>query len=117
MTAFARSVLVCLSVSLGAITAPAQTAGTPVDVPPVPLAPEKQAIVKEHVRRAKPANVQPGGPVDVGATVPEGVELWSLPQDSVTEVPTVTSYKFFLAGNTIAVVDPSSRKVIQLIAN
>jgi Protein of unknown function (DUF1236) len=50
-------------------------------------------------------------------TVPEEVELWGLPQDSVTEVPTVTSYKFFHAGKIIAVVEPESRRVIQVIPN
>jgi hypothetical protein len=45
------------------------------------------------------------------------VELWSLPQDSVSEVPATTSYKFLLTGQTIAVVDPESRKVIQIIPN
>jgi hypothetical protein len=45
------------------------------------------------------------------------VEPWSLPQDMVTEVPSVTRYKFFRAGNTIAVVDPNNRKIIQVIKN
>jgi hypothetical protein len=33
----------------------------------------------------------------------------------VSEVPAVTSYKFLLTGKTIAIVDPDSRKVIQII--
>ncbi len=40
-----------------------------------------------------------------------------LPQDSVTEVPATTSYKFLLTGKTIAVIAPESRKVIQIIPN
>ena len=35
----------------------------------------------------------------------------------VTEVPSVTRYKFFRVGNTIAVVDPNNRKIIQVIKN
>jgi hypothetical protein len=35
----------------------------------------------------------------------------------MTEVPTVSSYKFFHVGKVIAVVDPDSRKVVQLIRN
>jgi hypothetical protein len=93
----------------------AQTGGTPVETAPVPLPPEKQAIVKEHAQGQKMPEVQAGGSVTVGMNVPEEVELWSLPQDAGTVVPTVTSYKFFTAGNSIAVVDPDSRKVIQLI--
>ncbi len=89
--------------------------GTPVDTPQALLPPEKQAIVKEHVRKTKVPISEIKGDVTVGMTAPEGVELWALPQDSVTEVPTVTSYKFFTSGRTIAVVEPESRKVIQVI--
>jgi hypothetical protein len=35
----------------------------------------------------------------------------------VSEIPATTSYKFLLTGKTIAVVDPESRKVIQIIPN
>jgi hypothetical protein len=100
-----------------ASAAVAQTGGTPVQTAPVPLSPEKQAVIKQHVQRERPPEAQTGGAITVGMTVPEGVELWSLPQDSVTEVPATTSYRFMRVGHTIAVVDPESRKVIQIITN
>ena len=106
-----------LAFMLVASTAAAQTGGTPVETPPVPLSPEKQAVVKQHVEREKPPEAQTGGSVTVGMTVPEDVELWSLPQDSVTEVPATTRYQFLRIGEAIAVVDPESRKVIQIIPN
>jgi Protein of unknown function (DUF1236) len=81
----------------------------------VPLSPEKQAAVKQHMECEKPPEAQTGGPVTVGMIVPESVELWSLPQDSVTEVPATTSYRFLRTGAGIAVVDPESRRVIQII--
>jgi hypothetical protein len=114
MTGLARAVL--LTVLLGT-SAAAQTGGAPVETPPVSLSPEKQATIKQHVQRAKPPEAQTGGPVTVGTVVPESVELWGLPQDSVNEVSATTSYKFLLTGKTIAVVDPESRKVIQIIPN
>lgn len=107
---------VLLVVLLGT-SAAAQTGGTPVETPPVPLSPEKQAIIKQHVQRERPPEAQTGGDITVGMSVPEGVELWSLPQDSLTEVPATTSYQFLRVGQTIAVVDPESRKVIQIITN
>ncbi|MBD2750628.1 DUF1236 domain-containing protein [Microvirga sp. BT688] len=106
-----------LAAMLVASAAAAQTGGTPVQTPPVPLSPEKQAVIKQHVQRERPPEAQTGGAISVGMTVPEGVELWSLPQDSVTEVPVTTSYQFLRVGQTIAVVDPESRKVIQIIRN
>ena len=114
MTVLLRATLFA---TLLAASAAAQTGGTPVETPPVPLSPEKQATVKQHVERAKPPEARIDHPVTAGMTVPESVELWSLPQDSVTEVPAVTSYKFLLTGKTIAVVDPESRKVVQIIPN
>src|SRR5688500_17877016 len=95
---------VLLTVLLGT-SAAALTGGTPVETPPVSLSPAKQATIKQHVQREKPPEAQTGGPVTVGTVVPESVELWGLPQDSVTEVPATTSYKFLLTGKTIAVVD------------
>jgi hypothetical protein len=114
MTGLLRAVLL---VALFGTSAAAQTGGTPVETPPVPLPPEKQAAVKQHVERQNPPEAQTGGPVTVGMTVSENVELWTLPQDSVSEVPTLTSYKFLRTGKTIAVVDPETRKVVQIISN
>ena len=94
----------------------AQTTGTPIEVPPVPLPPEKQSIVKDYVARSNP----PAAVVEalpVGATVPETAELFALPQDAVTEVPSVTRYKFVRTKEGVAVVDPETRKVIQIITN
>ena len=83
---------------------------------------EKQAQVKAFVRDYN--RIVKDGPklprVDqtlaVGELVPEDVALAVLPQDSVTEVPQVTSYRFVLAANgAIAVVDPATRRVVQMI--
>jgi hypothetical protein len=52
----------------------------------------------------------------VGAIVAPEVELIALPEDTVTEVPMITSYRFAVAPNGIAVVDPETRQVIQLVA-
>jgi hypothetical protein len=107
--------VVLLAVTLAAFAAAAQTGGTPVETPPVPLSPEKQAAVKQHAER--PSEARTDGPITVGMIVPDSVELWSLPQDSVTEVPATTSYRFLRTGKTIAVVDPNTRKVVQIISD
>jgi hypothetical protein len=82
----------------------------------IPLAPEKQETVRDHIRQAKVPEAALGSPANVGMTVPDDVDLWRLPEDSVTEVPKVTSYKFFHTGTVIAVVDPASRTIVQLIS-
>jgi hypothetical protein len=115
MTTLARTALLTLVLAAGPVLA--QTGGTPVETLPVPLPPDKQTIVREHARREKMPEARMDGPVTIGATIPEEVELWGLPQDSVTDVPTVTRYKFLLTGKSIAVVDPEDRKVVQIISN
>ncbi len=47
--------------------------------------------------------------------IPLDVELLGLSQDTATAVPTVTTYNYVVAGERIAIVEPESRKVIQII--
>jgi Protein of unknown function (DUF1236) len=110
-------VRVTFALALSAAPACGQTAPKTVEPSQMPLAADKHSVVREHIRRAKVPEAKADAPVIVGTTVPDDVELWGLPQDSVTEVPTVTSYKFFHVGRTIAVVDPESRKVVQILRN
>jgi hypothetical protein len=97
----------------GALAQTTPDAGQAVEpMKPVLLEPAKQARIREDVKMRAPA---PQAAVQVGATVPTSVSLYALPEDSVTELPQVTTYRFFLAGDSIAIVDPASRTVVQLI--
>ena len=102
----------------------AQSSGGPaatIETEKPPLSPEKQLEVKTSLARYSRA-LKPGQDLpkvaerlNVGATVPAEMELISLPQDTVTEVATTTTYRFVLMREGIAVVDPESRKVVQII--
>jgi hypothetical protein len=50
--------------------------------------------------------------VVVGATIPQSVELVSVPSDSG---PTFTNYRYVYTDNHVVLVEPSSRQVIQII--
>ena len=114
MTLLRLTVPVCIVLG-GVFPALGQTSGTPVEAGKTPLSPDKQAVVREHVLRTKqPA--QEVGPLTVGGPVAPEAELISLPEDTVTEVPQITSFKFVVAPNGIAVVDPETRQVVQLIS-
>ena len=82
---------------------------------PVVLSPEKQALIREHAKRPDLPVAQLGGPARIDMIIPEEVELLALPQDMTTETPTTTSYRYIITSDVIAVVEPQSRKVIQLI--
>jgi hypothetical protein len=95
--------------------------GEAVTVASPPLSAEKQLEIKTSIARFSRA-LKPGQDLPrvtdklaVGATVPGSVQLITLPQDTVTEVPTTTSYRFVLMGDSIAVVEPETRKVLQII--
>ena len=102
----------------------AQTPGGPaatIETEKQPLSAEKQLEVKTSLARygraLKPGQELPrlNETLSAGATVPAGIELIILPQDTVTEVPTTTTYRFVLMREGIAVVDPTSRRVVQVI--
>jgi hypothetical protein len=64
--------------------------------------------VKREPMRAAPADVE----VRVGTRVPESVELYSLPETVVTEVPAVRSYKYMTVNDRVLLVDPSTGYVV-----
>ena len=109
---------------LGGGAAVAQSPGgptVPVETVKPPLSAEKQLEVKTSIARFNRA-LKPGQDLPkvnerlaVGATVPASMDLISLPQDTVTEVATTTTYRFVLMREGIAVVDPETRKVVQII--
>ena len=115
--------LLCVAL-LGAGPVLAQSSaprGEAVNVANPPLSAEKQLEIKTSIARYSRA-LKPGQDLPrisdklaVGATVPAAVQLITLPQDTVTEVPTTTSYRFVLMSNSIAVVEPETRKVLQVI--
>jgi hypothetical protein len=109
--------LLIAAAAIGSVDVAAQpTLGTPVESgQPALLPADKQALIRDHVRRSDLPTSDLGAAVAVGATVPPSVQLLVLPQDSGSAVPTVTSYRFVVGRDVIAVVEPESRKVVQLI--
>lgn len=92
------------------------TGGTVIESPaPALLPPEKQNLIREQARRADLPKADLGEPARIGLIIPPEVELLMLPQDINSEVPATTSYRYLIAGDVIAVVEPETRKVIQLI--
>ena len=85
--------------------AAAQTAT--VDISPQQRTEIKQYVVKEKV---KPVTLKER--VAVGATLPADVELAPVPQ---TWGPSVSKYRYVYSDNHVMLVEPSNRKVVQVI--
>ncbi|MBQ0820804.1 DUF1236 domain-containing protein [Microvirga sp. HBU67558] len=98
-----------------ALSQPAQ--GTPVESgEPIPLSSEKQKMILDQVKASPDLpEADLNEPLRIGMVIQPEVELLELPQDAATAVPTVTTYNYLIAGDQIAIVEPESRKVIQLI--
>ncbi len=106
-------------VTLALVAAASGLAQSPEEAPP--LSPEKQLEIKTSIERysrgLKPGQELPRHPdkLAVGASVPASVPLVTLPHEAFSAVPKTTTYSFVLMREGIAVVDPTSRRVVQVI--
>jgi hypothetical protein len=114
--------VMAILLSIGGIQAqtkmPAKTVDTTASTS---LSGEKQVRIRaflQHLERMGKEAAPPAKTEDkfaVGMTVPSSIVLFALPEDTATDVPQVTSYRFFVAENGIIVIDPSTRRVVQVI--
>ncbi len=78
----------------------------------VVIAPEQRAIIKDYVvkERVRPHSFR--SRVTIGATLPADVELTPVPE---TWGPTFRSYRYIYTGDDIVLVDPDTRRVVEVI--
>ncbi len=80
----------------------------------IELSPEQRTtvyrtITKERVRTAPPAGIS----FSIGAEIPASVELYAVPE--TVEVPSIRRYRYTVWNNQVVLVDPGTRKVVQII--
>jgi hypothetical protein len=103
---------------LAGVPANAQTSVTTTTTGPattgsVTIAPEKRTVIRQQLSTTKPVTVQEK--VTVGWTVPESVQLQSVPETIVSDVPTVKGYRYFVYNDDVVLVDPQTRKVVTIL--
>jgi hypothetical protein len=78
----------------------------------VTIAPEQRTKIKQYVvqQKVKPVTVKER--ITVGATLPADVELMAVPSDWG---PDVARYRYVYSGDHVMLVEPSSRRVVQVI--
>ena len=78
----------------------------------VTIAPEQRTKIKQYVveKKVKPVTLKER--VTVGATLPADVELSAVPNDWG---PDLVKYRYINWDNHVVLVEPSSRKVVQVI--
>jgi hypothetical protein len=89
------------------VTTPAPGAGTTITV-----APEQRTRIKQYVTQQRVRPVQLRERVTVGATLPADVELSPVPGEWG---PDFGRYRYVYSNDNVILVDPGSRRVIQVI--
>ena len=79
----------------------------------ITIAPEQRTVIRQRLTTAKPVQLKER--VTVGMTVPSEVELVEVPETVVTQVPTVRTFRYFRWNDDVVLVDPSSRRVVQIL--
>ena len=70
----------------------------------------QEYIVTEHVQ---PVTLIV--PLELGATVPDGIQLAPVPLGMVARVPEVRNYEYFTAGGKVVFVEPYTRHIVQIV--
>ena len=76
------------------------------------IEPAQRTKIKEYVVKEKVKPITLKEKVIVGATLPADVELVAVPSDWG---PSFSNYRYVYSDNHVVLVEPSSRKVIQII--
>ncbi|WDZ81872.1 DUF1236 domain-containing protein (plasmid) [Ensifer adhaerens] len=75
----------------------------------VVITPEQETVVREYVKKKPIASINlPGVELNVGSVLPETVELHTI------DAPDIT-YRYVVVDNRTVLVDPGTRKVVQVI--
>lgn len=110
MKAFLKLSAASALIAASAGFAAAQTiTTTTVEMTPEQRTTVYRSITRERIPAPPPADFR----VSVGADVPSAVELYEVPA-SVEVVP-VQRYRYTVVGDDVVLVDPSTRRVVQII--
>jgi len=78
----------------------------------VEIAPDTRTTIKEYVVKEKVQPVTVKEQMTVGVTLPTDIQLLPAPS---TWGPSVSKYHYVYSNNNVVLVEPTSRKVIQII--
>ena len=79
------------------------------------IEPQQRTVIRNYVVQQRVQPVEVRERVVVGATIPAEVELAPVPEALYADVPTLRPYRYFVWDNRFVLVEPSSRRVIQIV--
>jgi hypothetical protein len=77
---------------------------------------QRQEIWQGVSKQATIESLPAGFKAAVGATVPGPIKTEPLPNDVSAAVPVVKSYDFAMAQGRVLIVDPSSKKIVDILS-
>jgi len=109
--------LAAISLALSLAAGAAHAQGTTVTTGAAPSAtvviePQYREHIRSYIVEHPAPPVEMRERIVVGATLPDDVELRAVPSDWG---PTVTRYRYVYANDHVVLVEPSTRKVIQIV--
>ncbi|WP_445503979.1 DUF1236 domain-containing protein [Microvirga sp. G4-2] len=112
-----KAMMIAAAAAIGlmaAVPAGAQTSVTTTETTgSITIAPEQRTVIHQRLGTAKPVTIKER--VTVGATVPDTVELQTVPDTIVSDIPSVKGYSYFVYNDDVVLVDPKTRKVVTIV--
>jgi hypothetical protein len=81
----------------------------------VVIEPQQRTVIRNYVVKERVRPVELRERAVVGATIPTEVELVPVPETIYAEVPSLRPYRYFVWDDRFVLVEPSSRRVIQIV--
>ncbi len=79
------------------------------------VTPEQGTTIKRYVKTRPAAPVVVQERLAVGSSVPTTVELQPLPEELYVENPAMRNYRYFVTQDEVVLVNPQTRRVIQVV--
>jgi hypothetical protein len=78
---------------------------------------QEHTILQSVNKQSAKKEISPSGfKAAVGQAVPTSIPLHGLPNDVTSQVPAVKSYDYAMLQNQLLIVNPKSRKIVDIIA-
>ena len=81
----------------------------------VVIEPQQRTVIRNYVVKERVRPIELRERVIVGATIPAEIELTPVPETIYAEVPSLRPYRYFVWEDRFVLVEPSSRRVLQIV--
>ena len=96
---------------------PVQTQTVVTTTQPLSLTPVQRQKIYTTVTRERVAPATATVQYQVGMRVPESVQLYTLPEEAVVDVPAVRSYRYLTVNGRVWLVDPATSEIVAEVVN